>query len=178
MVWARSRAFRILKAKIDDAPVLGAVLAFLSLAIIDLIFGTSLAMVFTLFAVDVSQPRTIARPSSTQIPPALVVEACPVISYYGQVIRNAADVASAGRYLRASLGAHPSTWDEAVRTIGDLSAAAAVIYVLQLYDDDVASGRNRIRNAGGYYRSIVRLIGSGAINLQSELLALRRRKLV
>jgi transposase len=70
------------------------------------------------------------------------------------------------------------TWDEAVRTIGDLSAAAAVIYVLQLYDDDVASGRNRIRNAGGYYRSIVRMISRGDINLQSELLAMRRRKLV
>jgi replication initiation protein RepC len=127
---------------------------------------------------DVSQQRTIARSSSTQISPALVVEACPVIFYYGQVIRNAADVVSAGRYLRASLGAHPSTWDEAVRTIGDLSAAAAVIYVLQLYDDDVASGRNRIRNAGGYYRSIVRMIGRGGINLQAELLALRRRKLM
>ncbi|MBQ0822686.1 helix-turn-helix domain-containing protein [Microvirga sp. HBU67558] len=127
---------------------------------------------------DASQPRTIARSSSTQISPALVVEACPVISYYGHVIRNAADVVSAGRYLRASLGAHPSTWDEAVRAIGDLSAAAAVIYVLQLYDDDVASGRNRIRNAGGYYRFIVRMISRGGINLQAELLALRRRKLV
>ncbi|MGF9763904.1 plasmid replication protein RepC [Microvirga sp. 0TCS3.31] len=127
---------------------------------------------------DVSHLRPIARSSSTQISPALVVEACPVISYYGQVIRNAADVVSAGRYLRASLGAHSSTWDEAVRTIGDLSAAAAVIYVLQLYDDDVASGRYRIRNAGGYYRSIVRMISRGNINLQSELLAMRRRKLV
>jgi replication initiation protein RepC len=127
---------------------------------------------------DVPHQRTIAQSNSTQILPALVVEACPVISCYGQVVRNSADVVSAGRYLRASLGAHPSTWDEAVRTIGDLSAAAAVIYVLQLYDDDVASGRNRIRNAGGYYRSIVRMISRGDINLQSEFLAMRRRKLV
>jgi replication initiation protein RepC len=116
--------------------------------------------------------------SSPQITPGLVADACPVISYYGHPIRDAADVVSAGRYLRASLGAHPSTWDEAVRTIGDFSAAAAVIYVLQLYDDDVASGRNRIRNAGGYFRSVVRMISRGDINLQSELLAMRRRKLM
>jgi replication initiation protein RepC len=122
---------------------------------------------------DVNAPS-----GSPQITPGLVAEACPVISYYGHPIRDAADVVSAGRYLRASLGAHPSTWNEAVRTIGDFSAAAAVIYVLQLYDDDVASGRNRIRNAGGYYRSVVRMISRGDINLQSELLAMRRRKLV
>ena len=122
---------------------------------------------------DVSAPS-----GSPQIAPGLVAEACPVISYYGHPIRDAADVVSAGRYLRASLGAHPSTWDEAVRTIGDFSAAAAVIYVLQLYDDDVASGRNRIRNAGGYYRSVVRMIRRGEINLQADLLAMRRRKLV
>ncbi|ANY83007.1 replication protein C (plasmid) [Microvirga ossetica] len=122
---------------------------------------------------DVSAPSC-----SPQIAPGLVAEACPVISYYGHPIRDAADVVSAGRYLRASLGAHPSTWDEAVRTIGDFSAAAAVIYVLQLYDDDVTSGRNRIRNAGGYYRSVVRMIGRGEIDLQADLLAMRRRKLV
>jgi replication initiation protein RepC len=122
---------------------------------------------------DVSTPS-----GSPQIPPGLVAEACPVISYYGHSIRDAADIVSAGRYLRASLGAHPSTWDEAARIIGDFSAAAAVIYVLQLYDDDVASGRNRIRNAGGYYRSVVRMIRRGEIDLQAVLLARRRRKLV
>ena len=59
---------------------------------------------------DVSAPS-----GSPQIAPGLVAEACPVVSYYGHPIRDAADVVSAGRYLRASLGAHPSTWDEAVR---------------------------------------------------------------
>ncbi|WP_245416199.1 replication initiation protein RepC [Microvirga sp. 17 mud 1-3] len=115
---------------------------------------------------------------SPQIAPGLVAEACPVVSYYGHPVRDAVDVVSAGRYLRASLGAHPSTWEEAVRTIGDFSAAAAVIYALQLYDDDVTSGRNRIRNPGGYYRSVVRIIRRGEIDLQADLLAMRRRKLV
>jgi hypothetical protein len=46
LVWARSRSPQSLKAKLDAAPVLAAVVAFLVLAFIDLIFGTSLAFVF------------------------------------------------------------------------------------------------------------------------------------
>jgi replication initiation protein RepC len=107
----------------------------------------------------------------------LLVEACPIITLYGYPIRNAADVVSAGRFLRSTLGAHPSAWEEAVEAVGALRAAAAVIYVLQLYDDDVSSGRNRIRNAGGYFRSLVRRVGRGELDLQAELIALRRRKM-
>jgi replication initiation protein RepC len=109
--------------------------------------------------------------------PALIVEACPVISGCAHPIRDAVDVVSAGRFLRASLGAHPSAWTEAVEDIGAIGAATAVVYVLQLYDDDVSSGKHSIRNPGGYFRSIVRLVKSGEIDLQTELLALRRHKL-
>jgi replication initiation protein RepC len=110
--------------------------------------------------------------------PALIVEACPVISDCAHPIRDAVDLVSAGRFLRASLGAHPSAWTEAVEDIGATHAATAVIYVLQLYDDDVSSGKHSIRNPGGYFRSITRLVKSGEIDLQTELLALRRHKLV
>ena len=75
------------------------------------------------------------------------------------------------------MGAHPSAWTEAVAEIGAIHAAVAVIYVLQLYDDDASSGRNSIRNAGGYFRSIVRLIKGGQLDLETALLTLRRRKL-
>ena len=108
---------------------------------------------------------------------ALLSEACPVICGWTRPIRDAVDVIAAGRFLRASLGAHPSAWEEAVGEIGAIQAATAVIYVLQLHDDDVASGSNRIRNAGGYFRSIVRMIKDGRLDLQAELLALRRRKM-
>jgi replication initiation protein RepC len=64
-----------------------------------------------------------------------------------------------------------------VEEIGPIHAAVAVIYVLQVYDDDVSSGRNCIRNAGGYFRSIVRLIKGGQLDLETALLAMRRRKL-
>ena len=109
--------------------------------------------------------------------PALIVEACPVISDCAHPIRDAVDLVSAGRFLRASLGAHPSAWTEAVEDIGAIHAATAVIYVLQLYDDDVSSGKHSIRNPGWYFRTIIRLVKSGEIDLQTELLALRRHKL-
>jgi replication initiation protein RepC len=116
----------------------------------------------------------------TRLPPllALIVEACPVVANCAHPIRGIADVVAAGRFLRASLGAHRSSWDEAVEEVGAVQAATAVIYVLQLHDDDVSSGRNRIRNAGGYFRSIVRLIKAGQFDLEAELLTLRRRKML
>ncbi|PVE24957.1 replication protein C [Microvirga sp. KLBC 81] len=125
----------------------------------------------------VAQPAVQTTLPAQPLVPALVVEACPVVSNYSQPIRDAVDLVAAGRFLRASLGAHPSAWDEAVEEIGAIQAATAVIYVLQLYDDDVSSGRNRIRNAGGYFRSIVRMIKAGQLDLDAELLVLRRRKM-
>jgi len=40
--------------------------------------------------------------------PALLVEACPIISHYPHPVRNIVDIVTAGRFLRACLGAHPS----------------------------------------------------------------------
>jgi replication initiation protein RepC len=109
----------------------------------------------------------------------LIVEACPTLSDYGQPVRDLADVVSAGRYLRASLGAHESAWAEAVEEVGPVRAAIAVIYVLQLYEDDVArnAGESRIKNPGGYFRAMVRMVKAGKIDLNVELLAMRRRRM-
>jgi hypothetical protein len=52
-----------------------------------------------------------------------------------------------------------------------------VIYVLKLYETDVSSGKNSIRNPGGYFRSMARLIKSGKIDLETELLVLLRDNL-
>jgi replication initiation protein RepC len=109
--------------------------------------------------------------------PTLVLEACPVVSCWAHPIRDEIDIVTAGRFLRASLGAHSSIWSEATSDIGAVSAALAVIYVLQLCDDDVSSGKHIIRNPGGYLRSVVRLIKKGELNLMSELLILRRRRM-
>jgi replication initiation protein RepC len=54
-----------------------------------------------------------------------------------------------------------------------------VIYVLQLYEDDVAKngGESRIKNPGGYFRALTRMVKSGKIDLAVELLAMRRRRM-
>lgn len=116
------------------------------------------------------------RPAE-HLSPALIIEACPAINDFGQPVRDTADIVAAGRYLRASLGAHESAWNEAVGEIGPVGAAAAVIYVLQLYDDDVSTGGSRIRNPGGYFRALVRMIKAGKLDLEVELLAMRRRRM-
>jgi replication initiation protein RepC len=117
--------------------------------------------------------------TSEHLSPELILEACPTLSDFGQPVRDLADIVSAGRYLRASLGAHESAWAEAVEDIGTVRAAIAVIYVLQLYEDDVArnGGESRIKNPGGYFRALTRMVKSGKIDLAVELLAMRRRRM-
>lgn len=116
------------------------------------------------------------RPAE-HLSPALIVEACPTLNDFARPIRDMADIVAAGRYLRASLGAHESAWNEAVGDIGPVGAAVAVIYVLQLYDDDVSTGGSRIRNPGGYFRALVRMVKAGKLNLEVELLGMRRRRM-
>lgn len=115
-------------------------------------------------------------PSTGALPVALVVEACPSLSDYGEVPRSEIDLVATGRLLRSTLGAHASVWTEAVEALGPVSAAAAVCLVLQLYENDAARGEaQRIRNPGGYLRSVVRMIKDGRMNLRAELLALVRK---
>jgi replication initiation protein RepC len=107
----------------------------------------------------------------------LILEACPTIHDYGKPIRDVADIVSAGRYLRASLGAHESAWNGAVAEIGTVAAAVTVLYVLQLYEDNLARGQEQIKNPGGYFRAMVRMVKAGKIDLSVELLAMRRRRM-
>ena len=105
--------------------------------------------------------------------PELILEACPTLSEYPEPIEDLSDLVAAGRYLRASLSANESAWTEAVAEIGLVRAAVTVIYVLQLYDDDVSSGEGRIKNPGGYFRAMARLVKAGTIDLGVELLGLQ-----
>jgi replication initiation protein RepC len=126
-----------------------------------------------------AEPVRSTEQASEHLSPELILEACPTIGDYGQPVRDLADIVSAGRYLRASLGAHESAWAEAVEDIGTVRAAIAVIYVLQLYEDDAAKngGESRIKNPGGYFRALTRMVKSGKIDLAVELLAMRRRRM-
>lgn len=109
---------------------------------------------------------------------SLVMSACPTaLEHYDRPVRDVPDLVMAGRYLRPTIGAHASAWTEAVDEVGAVVAAIAVFYVLQLHDDDVSSGRNRIRSPGGLFRSIVRRIKAGDFDVRAELHALRRKRL-
>jgi replication initiation protein RepC len=54
-----------------------------------------------------------------------------------------------------------------------------VIYVLQLYENDAAKngGESRIKNPGGYFRALTRMVKAGKIDLQVEILAMRRQRM-
>lgn len=106
---------------------------------------------------------------------SLITEACPAVEAFGQKIHGNDDVIKAGRFLRASIGAHPSAWREASDKLGDLRAAVLVLIVLQLVDDDLSTGANRIKNPGGLFRDMARRCEIGQLNLFAELSALRRR---
>ena len=126
-----------------------------------------------------AEPVRSTEQTPEHLSPELILEACPTLTDYGQPVRDLADIVSAGRYLRASLGAHESAWAEAVEDIGTVRAAIAVIYTLQLYEDDVAKngGESRIKNPGGYFRALTRMVKAGKLDLAVELLAMRRRRM-
>ncbi|WP_226582545.1 plasmid replication protein RepC [Acuticoccus sediminis] len=110
--------------------------------------------------------------------PAAIREACPATMTYGRPARTPAEVVALGAFLRPMLGANETVWTEAVASIGPLRAAVAVIYVTQLYEDDLnRGGDSRIRNPGGYLRAFVRMVASGKIDLAADLLAMRRRRM-
>lgn len=118
-------------------------------------------------------------PPAVGLSPALVVEACPVVrDLVRGDIREEHEILDAGQRLRATIGAHPSAWAEACAGVGPYAAAILVLVVAQAHDDDVTSGRNRIRNPGGYFRRLARLAGEGRYRLDAELMAMRRRRMM
>ena len=102
--------------------------------------------------------------------------ACPAADSYGVRLNDALSVELAGESLRATIGAGPDAWSEAVKSIGRLRAAALVMVVLQLHDDDATAGTNRIRNPGGLYRALVRRVAKGEATVADEVRTLRRRR--
>ncbi|MBO6508750.1 MAG: hypothetical protein JJ979_09785 [Roseibium sp.] len=106
----------------------------------------------------------------------LLAEATPIVRDADMKIRTWPDAFAAARLYRPAIGAHPSAWDEAVTALGLEHAAATVLYVAQLLDDDTTSGAGRIHNPGGYFRALVRMMGEGRFNLAAELARLKKRR--
>jgi len=99
-----------------------------------------------------------------------------VEAYFGSKVRTESDIRTAAEYLRPTLGAHKSAWNEAVEALGLTKASIVLLWVFQVYDDDQAAGRKQIVNPGGYFRAMSRLVAERKINLSHELhqLAIKR----
>lgn len=101
-----------------------------------------------------------------------LIAACPeAMEFAGDVRSDGELVAAAGR-LRGMLGVSPSAWEEARREIGPLPAAATLIMVLQIQLRP--SPGVEIKNFGGYFRAMCRLIKEGRVSLDSEIKRMRR----
>lgn len=71
------------------------------------------------------------------------------------------------------LGIHPSAWEEAAETMGNLAAALVVLIV----DANRFRTVNPVRKPGAMLRVLTRSAQRGNLNLQGSLMALRRWKL-
>lgn len=71
------------------------------------------------------------------------------------------------------LGIHPSAWEEAAATMGNLAAALVVLIV----DANRFRAVNPVRKPGAMLRVLTRSAQRGELNLQGSLMALGRWKL-
>ncbi|QIG69109.1 putative replication protein [Rhizobium phage RHph_N1_15] len=100
--------------------------------------------------------------------------ACPdAMEFMGEVRHDLELVAAAGR-MRGSFGVSPSAWEEARREIGPLAAAATLVWVIQIQARP-SPGADQIKNFGGYFRAMCRLIRDGRVDLNEEIRKLRRQ---
>ncbi len=115
-----------------------------------------------------------AKPSATTVTAADLTRACPDAMEFIGPIRNDLDFISAVGRMRGAFGVSAAGWEEACREIGPLGAAGVLIYVVQMQARP-APGADPIKNAGGYFRAMVRLMREGRVDLGREIERLRRR---
>jgi replication initiation protein RepC len=127
---------------------------------------------------ETSSVRPIEHGPGLGPPVDLIATACPdSVAAYGERINAVADVIDAGHYLRPSLQASPDAWFEGQRTIGDYLTGILVLYTYQVATDEARRPSSRPRPPGyhgGVFRSLIRRTRSGAFDVRSALLALRR----
>lgn len=103
-----------------------------------------------------------------------LARACPDAMEFIGTVRSDWELISAVARMRGAFGVSPSAWEEAAREIGGLGAAATLVYVIQMQMRP-APGSDPIKNAGGYFRVMMRLVREGRINIGEEIAKLRRR---
>lgn len=101
-------------------------------------------------------------------------KACGDALGYAGDISTMSELHLAAARLRGAFGVHQSAWAEAVDTLGG-AAAPAFFVALQYYCLDQRS-KAQIKNFGGYFRSLVRKIAGGQVDLKQEIAALQFRR--
>lgn len=77
---------------------------------------------------------------------------------------------------RGAAGVSHDGWLKARASLGDIAAARLLYFVIQMQLSP-APGAEPIRNLGGYYRSMVRMVKSRRIDMKTELFRLTSRSL-
>lgn len=118
------------------------------------------------------------KSGATDEPPSLsggdLQALCPDAMEVVGRVRSDVELIGAVARLRGSFGVSKSGWDDAVSAIGPVLAAATLVYVVQLQIKP-SPGSDPIRNAGGYFRAVVRLISEGRFSLSAELRRMAQR---
>jgi replication initiation protein RepC len=102
-----------------------------------------------------------------------LARACPDAMEFIGDVRSDRDLIMAVSRMRGAFGVSASGWEEATREIGALGASVTLVYVVQMQTRP-APGSDPIKNAGGYFRAMVRLIKAGQLDLTKEVLKMMR----
>ncbi|NNG74677.1 hypothetical protein HLI18_33630, partial [Rhizobium laguerreae] len=98
--------------------------------------------------------------------------ACPDAMEFIGDVRSDRDLIMGVSRMRGAFGVSASGWEEATREIGALCASATLVYVVQMQTRP-APGSDPIKNAGGYFRAMVRLIKAGQVDLPREIFKMK-----
>lgn len=83
----------------------------------------------------------------TDLPLALVLDACSDMEDYGEPVRNWSDFVRRAGFIRGMLGISPDAWEKACSVMGPPAAAISVGYILQ--------NVTKIKAPGGYLRALI-----------------------
>jgi replication initiation protein RepC len=97
-----------------------------------------------------------------------LARSCPDAMEFVGPARNDREFVGNVERMRGGFGVSPSAWEEARGAVGPLLAAAVLVYVVQLQLTP-APGADPIKNVGGYYRAMIRLVREGKVNLTDEI---------
>lgn len=104
-----------------------------------------------------------------------VLKACPDAVKFVAPVRTPREMMDAAAKYRGLVGVSADAWGKACAEIGVLAAATTFMLVLQRHTKRV-SGVEPIKNPGGYFRALTRMVKDGTVDLTSEIHKFKRRR--